>query len=69
MLIQVKGGTHAGFRIVRRRPDWECLCIESEPGAGPLDPTDPEEAFLELTPRVHPGSRYSCEDCGMRRPS
>ena len=67
MLIQVKGGTRAGFRIVRERPSWECLCVEE------LDDVRVTIAGVEdgyfLVPRKHQGRDYSCPDCGLRRPA
>lgn len=58
--VRVNGGTNAGTRIVNVRPEWECACVvwvESDDGFPPL-----------ALDRRHPGHRYSCPDCGARRP-
>lgn len=73
MLIQVKSGTRAGWRIVRKRPDWLCLCrcLEEPGGAVYLLDEDDDPVAIDgaIVPRLHPGHRYSCPDCGMRRPA
>lgn len=55
MYVSVQGGTNAGCRRVRGYADWECAC----PG---------ETGVQGVTlPRVQPGHRYSCPECGARR--
>ena len=57
LAVTVKGGTNAGRRIARDRPSWCCRC------------TTMNALTNGVAQRVHPGDRYSCPDCGARRPS
>lgn len=54
--VNVAGGTGAGKRRVIVRPDWTCRCPVEDP-------------LVRFTERRHPGDRYSCPDCGERRPT
>lgn len=56
MNVNVENGTNAGWRRVRVRPDWYCRCALMV------------VAGMPVMYRLHPGYRYSCPDCGARRP-
>lgn len=76
--VIVKGGTGAGSKRPKRSEPWTCECgidaalpvakprgwfgaaVVATGTAGPGDVVHVE--------RMHPGSRYSCPDCGARRP-
>jgi hypothetical protein len=54
VIVQVQGGTRAGWRIVRQKPQtWIHVCGEAPTAGG-----------VEL-----PGYRGHCEHCGARRPT
>jgi hypothetical protein len=58
----IAGGTRAGWRKVRpAHQPWECDCDAVDPGW--------KERGVPRLPKMNPGWRGKCDDCGQTRPT
>lgn len=64
MLIRVQNGTCAARRIIKQLEPWRCDCPPDIPAGHVL-----HDLSLGIKRKRQPGDRYSCPDCGARRPS
>lgn len=60
--VSVQGGSGAGSRVVKTYGSWHCDCVVG----GKYK--DGHVSVVSVGKKRHPDSRYSCPDCGARRP-